>query len=291
MVNQAYLSKMMTDETAAIALSKDPGIEHAMKEGNRTAIKAIVDEYCQNAPVNYVITVVDYNGTVMARSATNQSGDNTMNTRLLMALNGNGSAVTDVLSAQVIVSNGLWDEVNATGMTEGLAMINTQPVRDDDRHVIGAVSIAEILNSNFEIVDTITNQTGCFDELIRRNVCAQIDDFKGCAFQHHADQVLTNIVQITLDCTGDNLPARRNIRLDQVRLQLCQTGFHRPGRDQHLGHEIFAFFKQAADFTHCSNHTIVQDHSGIYLFLQSLFHVGGGLSVIAIKDGLEQQVD
>jgi PAS domain S-box-containing protein len=162
MVTQAYHSKMMVDQTAAIMLSRDPGIEYAVKEGNRTAVKEIVDEYSRNATVYYVITVVDSNGTVMARSATNQSGDNTMNNRLLLALEGNGSTVTDTMPVQVIVSNGLWDKVNATGMTEGLALISTEPIRDDNRHIIGAVSISEVLNSNFDMGDTITNQTGVY---------------------------------------------------------------------------------------------------------------------------------
>jgi PAS domain S-box-containing protein len=162
MVTQAYKEKMRIDQTEAIVFSRDPGLIAMIKSGNRTGVKAIVDGYYFNAPVNYIVTVIDSNGTVLARSATKQNGDVTTNARLLMALRGNGSSVTDVLPTQVIIANKLWDQVNATGMTEGLAMINTEPVRDEKRSIIGAVSISEVLNNNFEIVDTITNQTGVY---------------------------------------------------------------------------------------------------------------------------------
>ena len=42
----------------------------------------------------------------------NQSGDMTTNDRLLMALGGNDSSATDVLSTQTINANKLWDQVN-----------------------------------------------------------------------------------------------------------------------------------------------------------------------------------
>ncbi len=162
MVTQAYKEKMRIDQTEAMVLSRDPGLIWNIKTNNRTGVKAIIDDYFSDIPVNYIVTVIDSNGTVIARSASNQNGDVTTNARLLMALRGNGSSVTDVLPTQVIIANKLWEQVNATGMTEGLAMINTEPVRDENRNVIGAVSISEVLNNNFEIVDTITNQTGVY---------------------------------------------------------------------------------------------------------------------------------
>jgi PAS domain S-box-containing protein len=160
MVSQAYMEKMKNDRTEAIVLSHDLGLISGIRSGNHTAVKSIVDSYFSDAPVNFIVTVIDSNGIVLARSATEQNGDVTTNDRLLMALRGNGSSVTDVLPAQVIIANKLWDQVNATGMTDGLALINTEPVRDENRTIIGAVSISEVLNNNFDIVDMITNQTG-----------------------------------------------------------------------------------------------------------------------------------
>jgi hypothetical protein len=131
-----------------------------IRSGNRTGVKAIIDSYFHDAPVNYIVTVIDGNGTVLGRSATKQNDDVTTNARLMMALQGNGSSVTDILPEQVIIANKLWDQVNATGMTEGLALINTEPVRDENRKIIGAVSISEVMNNNFELVNVITNRPG-----------------------------------------------------------------------------------------------------------------------------------
>lgn len=160
MVTQAYKEKMRVDQTETTLFSQDPTLIATIKSGNRTGVKEIVDSYFSKAPVNYIVTVVDSNGTVLARSASEQNGDLTTNTRLIAALRDNESSVTDILSSQVIIANRLWDQVNTTGMTEGLALINTEPVRDENKSIIGAVSISEVLNSNFDIVDTITNQTG-----------------------------------------------------------------------------------------------------------------------------------
>jgi PAS domain S-box-containing protein len=159
MVTQAYKDKMKTDQTEAIILSHDPSLIANIRTDNRTGVKTIIDSYFSDAPVNYIVTVIDGNGTVLARSATNENGDLTTNLRLLLALHGNGSSVTDILPAQVIIANKLWDQVNATGMTEGLALINTEPVTDENKQIIGAVSISEVLNNNFDLVDVITNQT------------------------------------------------------------------------------------------------------------------------------------
>jgi PAS domain S-box-containing protein len=159
MVTQAYKDKMKTDQTEAMVLCRDPGLIWNIKAENRTGVKSIIDSYFSDAPVNYIVTVVDSNGTVLARSATRENGDMTTNARLIMALHGNGSSVTDILPAQVIIANRLWDQVNATGMSEGLALINTEPVRDENRNIIGAVSISEVLNNNFDLVNDITRKT------------------------------------------------------------------------------------------------------------------------------------
>ena len=159
-IHMAYQDRMEGDNSATVRLSEDPRLITAINAGNRSWVKAIVDEYSRpEKNVNYIITVADRNGTVLARSATNESGDITANTRLFMALGGNGSSVTDILPEQVIINNGLWDQVSATGMTEGLAIVNTQPVRDDRSIIIGAVSISNVLNNNNDIVDLITAQT------------------------------------------------------------------------------------------------------------------------------------
>jgi PAS domain S-box-containing protein len=181
MVNQAYKEKMMIDQTQAIVLSHDPGMVSMIKSVNRTGVKAIVDSYFHNAPANYIVTVIDGNGTVLARSATKQNGDMTTNTRLMMALQGNGSSVTDILPEQVIIANKLWDQVNATGMTEGLALINTEPIRDENKSIIGAVSISEVLNNNFELVNIITNQTKAYCTIFQNDtrIATTLTDSEG----------------------------------------------------------------------------------------------------------------
>jgi PAS domain S-box len=162
MVNQVYNEKMKNDQTEAILMSHDLGLISGIKSGNRTLVKLIVDSYFSDAPINYIVTVVDNNGTVIARSATEEYGDVTTNKRLLTALHGNGSSVTDVLPEGVIIANKLQDQISATGMTGGLSLINTEPIRDENKIIIGAISISEVLNNNFDIVDMITNQTGVY---------------------------------------------------------------------------------------------------------------------------------
>ncbi len=162
MVTHVYNEKMKNDHTEAILLSHDLSLISGIKSGNRTLVKSIVDSYFSDAPINYIVTVVDSNGTVIARSATEEYGDVTTNERLLTALQGNGSSVTDVLPEGVIIANKLRDQVSATGMTGGLSLINTEPIRDKNQTIIGAISISEVLNDNFDIVDMITNQTGVY---------------------------------------------------------------------------------------------------------------------------------
>jgi len=159
MVDQVYKSKMDTDRMATIRLCEDPRLVNAMETNNNSQVKLLVDEYSKKDQKNYIITVVDNGGMVLARSANNQYGDQTTNRLLYGALNGTEYSITDTLDHQVIVANNLWDQVNATHMYDGLAIINTEPIKDDDGTIRGAVSISDVLNDNNEVVDYIQNST------------------------------------------------------------------------------------------------------------------------------------
>ena len=48
----------------------------------------------------------------------------------------------------------------------------------------------------------------CRDVFLGRNIHAEIDDLETGAFQHHPHQVLSDIMQITLDGADDDLANR-----------------------------------------------------------------------------------
>ncbi|WP_148266666.1 histidine kinase dimerization/phosphoacceptor domain -containing protein [Methanocella arvoryzae] len=169
LVEQVYNSKMAADQMEAIKLSQDPRMLPAIIEGNNSRVKQIVDEYSRKGQTNYIITVVDEQGIVIARSANNQSGDRTTNRLIYDALKGRGTSITDVLDSQVIESNNLSAQVNATQMSDGLAIINTEPIKNADGEIIGAVSISEVLNNNNEIVDYITEETNAYCSIFQND--------------------------------------------------------------------------------------------------------------------------
>ncbi len=169
LVEQVYKSKMANDQMEAIKLSQDPRMLPAIQEKNNTRVKNIVDEYSRKGQTNYIITVVDEQGIVIARSANNQSGDRTTNRLIYDALEGRDTSITDVLDSQVIESNNLSAQVNATQMKDGLAIINTEPIKNAEGDIVGAVSISEVLNNNNEIVDYITEETDAYCSIFQND--------------------------------------------------------------------------------------------------------------------------
>ncbi len=53
------------------------------------------------------------------------------------------------------------------------------------------------------------------DELFGGHVGAQVDNLEPGALQHHGDEVLANVVQVTLDGADDDLAGRFRARLGQ----------------------------------------------------------------------------
>ncbi len=199
LVKQVYHSKMDQDRIDAIKLSQDPRMIPAIEGHNDTRVKEIVDVYSRKGQVNYIITVVDEHGIVLARSATNQSGDRTTNRLMYDALNGTGNSITDLLDSQVIQANNLSAQVNATHMTGGLAIINAEPIKNADGEIIGAVSISEVLNNNNEIVDYITNVTKANCTIFQNDtrIATTLKDAKGDKII--GTQVLPEIAAQVLD--------------------------------------------------------------------------------------------
>ena len=86
------------------------------------------------------------------------------------------------------------------------------------------------------------------DELFRGGVYAQVNHLEIGPFQHNIDQILADIVNITLDRPHDKGRDGLEATLDNQRLQNVHSSLHCPGRNEHFWDEILTYFKQAAHF-------------------------------------------
>jgi hypothetical protein len=93
------------------------------------------------------------------------------------------------------------------------------------------------------------------DELLRRDVHAQVDDLIARALQHHRHEVLAYVVQVPLGGADRHLAAGGHTLLHQVGLEHRQRRCHGPGGHQHLGHEDLAFLVELAHLGHARDQT------------------------------------
>lgn len=161
-VERDYKAQMDRDNNAAARISLDPQLIIAMKSKDNATVKNIVDRYSKEYEYFDIITVYDNNSIVVARSTTNKSGDFNTNTQVQNALMGIESSVTDIVPAQVIAMNDLEHKLGGMVNNEGLAIINALPIRDESGSILGVVYSAQVQNNNYDLVDTITKESGAY---------------------------------------------------------------------------------------------------------------------------------
>ena len=119
---------------------------------------------------------------------------------------------------------------------------------------------------------------GCGKDFVRRHHHAQIDHFIIVAAQHHADNVLADVVYVAFDGGHENAALRLVIsrglllRLHE-RQQIRHRLFHDTGALHHLGQEHFARAKQITDHIHSRHERTFDDVERLGIFLPGLFHV------------------
>ncbi|MCD1293460.1 hypothetical protein CUJ83_00415 [Methanocella sp. CWC-04] len=162
MAEQAYKSQLDRATISSVKIGNDPRIVNALKNDDATTLKQLIDEYSKKNSYMHVITITDEKAVVMARSASTNHGDVTSNSHILGALSGKEYAVTDLIPAESIRANNLENMISATKTSDGLAMINCLPVKDENGIIIGSVYTAQILNNEFSVVDYVSGHSGSY---------------------------------------------------------------------------------------------------------------------------------
>jgi hypothetical protein len=78
------------------------------------------------------------------------------------------------------------------------------------------------------------------DELLGRDLHAEVDDVEAGALEHDVDQVLADVVHVALDGAHHDGPDRLGAGLGEQRAQDLQRPGHCLAGDEHLGHEEVA---------------------------------------------------
>ena len=123
---------------------------------------------------------------------------------------------------------------------------------------------------------------GGLQDLFRRDHDAQVDDVIAVAAQHHADDVLADVVDVALDRGHEDLALGFGLvaflRLDE-RDQVRHRLLHHPGGLDHLGQEHLARAEQVADHVHAAHQRAFDDLDGpralLPAFLGVLDDIGG----------------
>ena len=96
-------------------------------------------------------------------------------------------------------------------------------------------------------------------EGLGRHVDPEVVDLEALALDHHAHEVLADVVHVALHRADDRLADGLVAGLDEVRLQELGPCGHGARRDQHLGHEDLSRAELVADHRHCGDKALVQD--------------------------------
>ena len=100
------------------------------------------------------------------------------------------------------------------------------------------------------------------DQRLRQNLDAQIDHRVAVVGEDDLDQVLADIVHVSLDGRQDDLAARGRIGLLHELFQMVDRRLHGLSRLQHFGDYQLVVIEQAADFGHSRHERPVDDIEG-----------------------------
>jgi hypothetical protein len=103
-------------------------------------------------------------------------------------------------------------------------------------------------------------------ELLRGHVAAEVVDLEARPLQHHADQVLADVVQVALRGT-DHDDAVVVVGLGgggDERLQQIEPGVHGPCGQQHLGHVVLVAAELLSDHVHAGDEPFKNELLGVH---------------------------
>ncbi len=151
----SYSGEMNQNALLAQKFGKDSRIINSLETRDSAAIKKLADEYGRQYPGTAMFTIVDKSGITMARSASDKSGDQTTNKVILSALQGNELTSTEIINTDTVLYNNLQSRVQATGLSEAMAIVSAFPIKDEDGTTIGAAFVGDVLNNYPDTVDSV----------------------------------------------------------------------------------------------------------------------------------------
>ena len=102
------------------------------------------------------------------------------------------------------------------------------------------------------------------------NVHSQVSNGESCPLHHHGNQVLTQVVQVTLDGPNQYLPLGDNIPLLKEGLEQFGALLHRFSRAQHLGDKYQTLGIPLPHLIHGGNQPLIQNIVGILARIQGI---------------------
>ena len=123
-----------------------------------------------------------------------------------------------------------------------------------------------------------------FDRLLRRNIDSDIDYLESGAFQHHSDQILADVVNISLNCRQHDQTFWLGFRFREDRSQNFKAALHGPCRKQHFRHEYRAIGKHGAHLVHGTDQCIVENRAMMNRLIKSLLYKHWSVVIAAIDN-------
>lgn len=97
------------------------------------------------------------------------------------------------------------------------------------------------------------------DELVGRNIDADIDDFETAAFEHGGHEVLADVVEVAFHGSDDHLADAAGGLSGHQWLQHFESGLHGATCHQQLRHESFTVLESLTNLRHGADHLPVDN--------------------------------
>src|SRR5208283_4252690 len=107
-----------------------------------------------------------------------------------------------------------------------------------------------------------------FHKLIEGNISAQVVDGKSSHIEHHLDEVLTDIVNVTFNRTYYHCSLKSYVHLLAMRLQYIEACIERIRAHQYFGNEIFLGLKEPSYLFHSGNKAVKNSLVWVYACIQ-----------------------
>ncbi len=154
-----FETALLKQDSSVITVVSDPRVMQSLKNRDTATLKKIVDEYKAKDSNFDAITITDGAGVVLARGASDKTGDVSTATAVQSAVGGKNYLGIEILPETIVAANNLQEQVKASGMKEALMISCARSIKDESGKIIGTIVGARLLNSDSEIVDDIAKST------------------------------------------------------------------------------------------------------------------------------------